>query len=126
MAKLAAPASVALFAHSCHGARALACSADPGWFSARLGTPATPDETLAPHSFLCGIRRLQDGRPAVDLCFHESAELRWRALALGRDRSSELGELRRHAAIVQGFVERDRQFVDDWLRRAFGRENPSP
>ena len=45
--------------------------------------------------FLCEIRGLKDGRPAIDLRFHELAELRWRALALGRDRSAELGELRR-------------------------------
>src|SRR5438034_11530268 len=77
-------------------------------------------------SLLCDIRRLQDGRPAVDLRFHEPAELRWRALALGRDRSAELGELRRHAGIIQGFVERGRQLVDDCVRRALGRENPCP
>src|SRR5262245_59196724 len=77
-------------------------------------------------SLLCGIRRLQDGRPAVDLRFHEPAELRWRALALRRDRSAELGELRRHAGIIQRFVERGRELVDGWLRRAFGRENPGP
>src|SRR5436189_5155666 len=63
-------------------------------------------------SLLCDIRRLQDGRPAVDLRFHEPAELRWRALALGRDRSAERGELRRHAGLNQGVVVRGLRHID--------------
>src|SRR6266699_6733695 len=72
------------------------------------------------------IRRLEDGRPARDLGFHEAIELRRRALVLGRERSAEVGQPGLDARVVQRLVERGRELVDDVPGRALGRENPGP
>src|SRR5207245_8789131 len=72
------------------------------------------------------IRRLEDGRPARDLGFHEAIELRRRALVLGRERSAEVGQPGLDARVVMRLVVRGRERVVGVSGRAHCRGNMGP
>src|SRR5262245_65216773 len=69
------------------------------------------------------IRRLEDGRPARDLGFHEAIELRCLALVLGRERSAEIDQPGVDARAVQRPVQRADARVDGVPLRATWRED---